>query len=358
MATELEQLTGVARRFMAFIIERYPFAWRDVMNSLTALQVRDVRETEEAIEAIRPAFGQELKRRLAEKSMIHGVPEPTPRTTASTRLRQAADELLDACDGFLRRAALEASLTAEERREILRGMILTRATDNKLKALFTSGDVRYANAAFQGKGFRSLGQEAIYAAAIRLRRGSEWQLPDGTWSGDVVAPLIRDLGAALAMRCERGDGPDGAERADGEGRPAARGKGPQHRRLRPGHPAADRTARHRDADDCRDGAGLSARGLGPRGDLVHRRRRRLARRVARGDQPVRRAAAAGDLLRAEQPDGAVDADRRSDRRAGVRRQGGRLRHPGNHARRHRSGCHRRGVYLGRGARSRRAQDRR
>ena len=202
MATELEQLTGVARRFMAFIIERYPFAWRDVMNSLTALQVRDVRETEEAIEAIRPAFGQELKRRFAEKSMIHGVPDPTPRTTASTRLRQAADELLDACDGFFRRAALEASLTAEERREILRGMILTRATDNKLKALFTSGDVRYANAAFQGKGFRSLGQEAIYAAAIRLRRGSEWQLPDGTWSGDVVAPLIRDLGAALAMRCD------------------------------------------------------------------------------------------------------------------------------------------------------------
>ncbi len=202
MATELEPLTGVARRFMAFIIERYPFAWRDVMSSLMALHARNVGETEEAIEAIRPAFGQELKRRLAEKSMIHGVPDPTPRTTASTRLRQAADELLDACDGFFRRAALEASLTAEERREILRGMILTRATDNKLKALFTSGDVRYANAAFQGKGFRSLGQEAIYAAAIRLRRGAEWQLPDGTWSGDVVAPLIRDLGAALAMRCD------------------------------------------------------------------------------------------------------------------------------------------------------------
>jgi TPP-dependent pyruvate/acetoin dehydrogenase alpha subunit len=202
MATELEQLTGLARRFMAFIIERYPFAWRDVMNSLTTLQARNVGETEEAIEAIRPAFGQELKRRLAEKSAIHGVPDPTPRTMASTRLRQAADELLDACDGFFRRAALEASLTADERREILRGMILTRATDNKLKALFTSGDVRYANAAFQGKGFRSLGQEAIYAAAIRLRRGSEWQLPDGTWSGDVVAPLIRDLGAALAMRCD------------------------------------------------------------------------------------------------------------------------------------------------------------
>ena len=27
-------------------------------------------------------------------------------------------------------------------------------------------------ATFQGKGFRSLGQEAIYAAGIRLRRGA------------------------------------------------------------------------------------------------------------------------------------------------------------------------------------------
>ena len=52
---------------------------------------------------------------------------------------------------------------------------------------------------FQGKGFRSLGQEAIYAAAIRLRRGDEFRDGDA-WRGDVIAPIIRDLGAALAMR--------------------------------------------------------------------------------------------------------------------------------------------------------------
>ena len=65
-----------------------------------------------------------------------------------------------------------ASLTPDERLEILRGMLLTRATDNRLKTFFTGGEVRYGGAAFQGKGFRSLGQEAIYAAAIRLRRGA------------------------------------------------------------------------------------------------------------------------------------------------------------------------------------------
>ena len=108
--------------------------------------------------------------------------------------------MTDACDDFLRREAIARSLTADERREILRGMLLTRATDNRLKAFFTSGEVKYGGAGFQGKGFRSLGQEAIYAAAIRLRRGPAWRGEGGEWRGDVVAPIIRDAGAALAMR--------------------------------------------------------------------------------------------------------------------------------------------------------------
>jgi TPP-dependent pyruvate/acetoin dehydrogenase alpha subunit len=78
-------------------------------------------------------------------------------------------------------------------------MVLTRATDNRLKTFFTSGEVRYGETSFQGKGFRSLGQEAIYAAVIRLRRGATYRL-DGEWRGDVVSPMIRDLGASLAMR--------------------------------------------------------------------------------------------------------------------------------------------------------------
>src|SRR6202521_3206025 len=69
-------------------------------------------------------------------------------------------------------------------------MILTRAVDNRLKQFFTGGEVRWGNTTFQGKGFRSLGQEAIYAAPIRLRREP---------GGDVISPMIRDLGAALCM---------------------------------------------------------------------------------------------------------------------------------------------------------------
>src|SRR5439155_1327127 len=88
-------------------------------------------------------------------------------TSAETRVGQAYAELVEACDGFLRRAAIEASLDADERREILQGMLLTRATDTRLKTLFTGGEVKYGNAAFQGKGFRSLGQEAINVCAAR-----------------------------------------------------------------------------------------------------------------------------------------------------------------------------------------------
>jgi 2-oxoisovalerate dehydrogenase E1 component len=95
------------------------------------------------------------------------------------------------------------SLTDDERREMWRGMVLTRAVDNRLKQFFSGGEVRYGAASFQGKGFRSLGQEAIFAAPLRFKRGAEWRTADGEWRGDVVAPLIRDLGAALAMR---GDG--------------------------------------------------------------------------------------------------------------------------------------------------------
>jgi hypothetical protein len=62
--------------------------------------------------------------------------------------------------------------------------------------------------------------------------------------------------------------------------------------------------------------------------VVHRRRRILARRMARGDQPLRHPSAARGLLRAEQPDRALHSRRPSVRRARVRGQGGRLRRAG------------------------------
>ena len=172
-------------------MDRYPLA-------LELIQAA-IRSTPRLAPDAGPRFHTSLEREL-ERLEPRDIPETSPQVTAAERLQQARQELLDACDGFFAREAIASSLSADERREILRGMVLTRAVDNRLKQLFTSGDVTYNGVPFQGKGFRSLGQEAIYAAAIRLRRGDAWRGPEGAWRGDVVGPMIRDLGVALAMR--------------------------------------------------------------------------------------------------------------------------------------------------------------
>ena len=274
------------------------------------------------------------------------IPETTPGITAPTRLKAASQELLEDVDGFFARAAIAASLTPEERREILRGMVLTRAVDNRLKQLFIGSDVQFEGVPFQGKGFRSLGQEAIYAAAIRLRRGEAWRDRQRGWRGDVVGPIIRDLGVALAMR------PDPETiRMVLNAQMAKQGPPMNGKDLHIGDwewgilPA---TAPLSVSTMSIAGTALAfcARGIAARRRVVHRRRRIIARRMARGDQPLRRQTAAGDLLHREQPDCALDAAVVAVGGARLRRQGARLRHSRHHHRRHRPGRGGSSVCLG------------
>jgi 2-oxoisovalerate dehydrogenase E1 component len=179
--------TSRASRFAAFLAERFPF--------VAPLAIRAFGDSGSIdIDKLRDALGDAL--------LLGDLPETTPRVSARERLQQAIDEIIEAAEGFLERDAIAASLNADEKREMLRGMLLTRAVDNRLKQFFTGGEVRWGNASFQGKGFRSLGQEAIYAAVIRLRRGAEHRR-NGEWRGDVVSPMIRDLGAVLGMHNDR-----------------------------------------------------------------------------------------------------------------------------------------------------------
>jgi 2-oxoisovalerate dehydrogenase E1 component len=187
-------------RFLSFVTEQSPLALESAVSAFDAV-VKKPLATSEAIDAVRPAVRKALAERVAPPKLAGGL-ETTPRVPANTRAAQGTLALVDACDGFLRREAITASLTDAERLEILRGMLLTRAVDNRLKAFFTGSEVRHEGTPFQGKGFRSLGQEAIYAAPIRLRRGAAFRGPNGEWRGDVIGPIIRDLGAALAMRPE------------------------------------------------------------------------------------------------------------------------------------------------------------
>ena len=201
-ALDVSKLTGLDSRFAAFVAERHPFALAPALDALAAARKSNGGEADaKQIEGLRAPFRRELAKRLyGVLTAPEGVDETTPGVMAIKRLEQARAEVVDACDGFLAREAIRGSLTADERREILRGMVLTRAVDNRLKQFFMGGEVRWGEKAFQGKGFRSLGQEAIYAGGIRLRRGPKYHNVDGTWNGDVLAPVIRDLGITLAMR--------------------------------------------------------------------------------------------------------------------------------------------------------------
>jgi len=196
---------GLLARFAAFVAERHPFALRPAVAALDMVIGGDGTDERDsnAIDALRRPLRRLLPQTLsdsltpdaaASQKLRGEVPETTPGVTVAARLQQAIDDAVESCDGFLRREAIAASLTNDEKREMLRGMLLTRAVDNRLKQFFTGGEVRYGNASFQGKGFRSLGQEAIYAAVIRLHRGE---------NGDVISPMIRDLGAVLAMHNSR-----------------------------------------------------------------------------------------------------------------------------------------------------------
>ncbi|MEW5980985.1 MAG: thiamine pyrophosphate-dependent enzyme [Acidobacteriota bacterium] len=195
------RLSDLADRFGAFVAERAPFAYHLAVDAWDAASAGRVPTGPDDLVRVKATLRKELTVRTADwDPPIKN--ETTPGVTARDRLTAAARELADECDGFLDRELAALSLTRAERLEILRGMILTRATDNRLKSLFTGGEVRYGASAFQGKGFRSLGQEAIYAAGICLRRGQAFRGRDGAWLGDVVSPMIRDLGIALAMRPE------------------------------------------------------------------------------------------------------------------------------------------------------------
>jgi 2-oxoisovalerate dehydrogenase E1 component len=198
-SVDVTKLSGLASRFGAFVLERYPFALDAALDALEAADGARIGRDAVRIEKLRSTLHRELSKRLEAIPLRHGLAETTPFVPAAERQRDARRELLEACDGFLHREAIAASLTAAERLEILEGMVLTRAVDNRLKQFFMGGEIRWGDAAFQGKGFRSLGQEAIYAGGIRLRRGREHRRPDGTWGGDVMAPVIRDLGITLAM---------------------------------------------------------------------------------------------------------------------------------------------------------------
>ena len=124
----------LSRRFAAFIAERHPFALAPLSRRSSGLP-EGPRRDPAAIEALRAPLAETLRRQLRRR-----LPEASRGNARRLRreaARAGARGAPAACDGFLAREAIAADLTREERLEILRGMVLTRATDNRLKAFFT-----------------------------------------------------------------------------------------------------------------------------------------------------------------------------------------------------------------------------
>ena len=113
--------------------------------------------------------------------------------------QQYQSRVTTAVRGFFARRRLRQSITDDERLLMYRRMVLTRALDQALKHAFDAREMRWQDHPSPQKGFRSTGQEAIVGAALRLRRPPVYQ-PGEDYQGDIICPLIRDLGAALMFR--------------------------------------------------------------------------------------------------------------------------------------------------------------
>ncbi len=193
-APAAEKAPSARDRFLAFVVEQHPFA------AIAAPAAYDEAEAATARNGKAPARAAAVLGALAKKLTPGAFPaaETTPFVPAAARFEAEIAHLEESLTGFFAREALHASLTEDEKLWMLSGIILTRACDNRMKQMFLSGELKYGALGFQGKGFRSLGQEAIFACALRLLRGPRYRTTQG-WTGDVVAPLIRDLGALLAF---------------------------------------------------------------------------------------------------------------------------------------------------------------
>ena len=252
-----------------------------------------------AIDALRAPFAKALARRAKLAEARRPSIETTPGVACGhTAPAGRATRLSPPATGFFAAKRSPPVSPTTSGASCCAGWCSRARVDTRLKVFFSGSEVRYGATPFQGKGFRSLGQEAIYAArASAAPRRRRIATADGGWHGDVIGPIIRDLGAALAMRPEPATvrmvlsaqmGKAGA--ADGRPRPA-------HRRFRAGAscpPSAPLAISSLTVAGM--GLAFARAASGSRRRVVHRRGRVVARRVARGDQPVRGAAAAGDLL--------------------------------------------------------------
>ena len=148
-------------------------------------------------------FCQALEQNLSERGREEELDavanaEVLPRRSGRLHLGRRATRFLIDIRLCLRRIAYAAAATLDQRIEWQRWMHRTRALDENLKSIFAEGVETPDGDRFGGKGFRSTWQEAVVACATSMRRAIDLP-PNERHRADVVAPMIRDVGLALAM---------------------------------------------------------------------------------------------------------------------------------------------------------------
>lgn len=191
---------SVEATLSATLAQCAPFLLADLKTRLRKLLADFPAELSSSqLEQLEKRYLDAVRARLSRLTKTERTTEAYPMTSTGEVLDYFSARLMQDLQAAFNRIRLKHSLRSKEKREILRGMLRTRHLDARLKKFFISSEVKQPDGApFQGKGFRSMGQEAIYAAAIRLKRGEEFK-QNGNYTGDFVAPMIRDLGLALAM---------------------------------------------------------------------------------------------------------------------------------------------------------------
>ena len=140
-----------------------------------------------------------LKERVwsADLAIIEGK-EVIPMREAELYLERRNIRFIRDLSLCLRRIAHKSSVGLETHLQWQRWMTRTRAIDEHLKDLFTNGLSTPDGGKFGGKGFRSTWQEGIVGCATSLRKAIE--IPqEEKYRADIIAPMIRDVGLALAV---------------------------------------------------------------------------------------------------------------------------------------------------------------
>ena len=274
----LEKLTGVASRFGAFVAERHPFALADAARGVRGGGRRAIAARRGGARRAAPGVrGASWRAGCGARPLPAGLPETTPgmsaRGAARAGARRAARRVrrLPAARGdrgvaHAGRAARDPARHAADARDRQPPQDVLHRRRGALRRRARSR----ARASGRSARKRSTRRASGCAAAPRYRGA------DGAWRGDVVAPVIRDLGATLAMRPDAETVRDGAQRADGQGRAADR----TARTCTSATSAGASCRRPRrstigDADDRRHGDGVRPRGL---------RARRASRSSAKADR--------------------------------------------------------------------------